>query len=311
MSDEQSTERADVFVGLIGTSLDAVTDGGSLARDANYSRFYFQRLFREATGETPSDLRRRLRLERAAYRLRHTRQPVTEIAFEAGYESLEGFSRTFRKAYGISPSHYRRVEPFGWYLAAPNDIHYDPAAHGPIRLARQKGGTMDLTERMTQNDAWWTKRLLDKAGSLKDTQLDAPLPAPQSPLPFEGPERTLRALLNRIVSTKEMWMAAVHRRALPAQADESVAGLLRRCDAAYGEFAAVVRGVRDENRWDELFVDAVCEPPETFTYGGMIAHVLTFSSHRIVAAIRAMQQMGVSDLGYGDPIEWERTMMEG
>jgi len=77
MSDEQSTERADDFVGLIGTSLDAAADGSSLARDANYSRFYFQRLFREATGETPSDLRRRLRLERAAYRLRHTRQPVT------------------------------------------------------------------------------------------------------------------------------------------------------------------------------------------------------------------------------------------
>jgi hypothetical protein len=48
-----------------------------------------------------------------------------------------------------------------------------------------------------------------------------------------------------------------------------------------------------------------CEPPETFTYGGMIAHVLTFSTFRLMVALREMQQLGITDLGYGDPITWE------
>ena len=41
-----------------------------------------------------------------------------------------------------------------------------------------------------------------------------------------------------------------------------------------------VREVVDAGRLDDTFVDALCEPAEVFTYGGMIAHVLTFAAHR-------------------------------
>src|SRR5215213_9671866 len=81
----------------VGRRLDESTDGAALARDAHYSRFHFQRIFRQMTGETPSNCRRRLRLERAAYHLLQSDRSVTEIAFESGYGSLEGFSRAFRK----------------------------------------------------------------------------------------------------------------------------------------------------------------------------------------------------------------------
>ena len=103
--------------GLIATNGKVV--GAALADAANYSRFYFQRLLRERTGETPGDCRRRLLLERAAYQLRYTKRPITDIALEANFDSLEGFSRAFRRGYGLSPSHYRRLEPFSWLLAAP------------------------------------------------------------------------------------------------------------------------------------------------------------------------------------------------
>ena len=55
-------------------------------------------------------------------------------------------------------------------------------------------------------------------------------------------------------------------------------------------------------------MDALCVPAETFTYGGMIAHVVTYSAYRRLTVLKVMDGMGISGLGYGDPIEWERTV---
>jgi hypothetical protein len=32
--------------------------------------------------------------------------------------------------------------------------------------------------------------------------------------------------------------------------------------------------------WEDTFLDALCEPPETFTFGGTFAHVITFNFYR-------------------------------
>lgn len=300
----------DTLTHLVGHNLDEPTDGAALAEAANYSRFHFQRLFRERTGETPSDCRRRLLLERAAYYLRHSAQPVTQTALDAGFDSLEGFSRAFRKAYGLSPSHYRRLEPLSWFLAAPNDIHYDPVIGAAVRLAQVTigGGKMDLTDRLIDHDLWLTRRLLDAAGTLTNAQLDAPLPRPEHPVAFESPEKTLREVLTRMIFTKEVWVAAIQGRPVPDNSDESIARLRQRMEAAYGEFKALVQQVNQQQLWDTEFVDMLCEPPETFTYGGMIAHVVTFSAYRRTAALRALAGLGVTGLGYGDPIEWEMSL---
>ena len=70
------------------------------------------------------------------------------------------------------------------------------------------------------------------------------------------------------------------------------------------EFLAEVRRVTSENRLDETFIDAHCSPPEIFTYGGLIAHVLTFAAHRRVMVLGALESAGISDLGAGDPRKW-------
>ncbi len=41
-----------------------------------------------------------------------------------------------------------------------------------------------------------------------------------------------------------------------------------------------------------------------FTYGGMIAHVLTFAAHRRTLVVGALSDAGITDLGYGDPMRW-------
>jgi hypothetical protein len=88
---------------------------------------------------------------------------------------------------------------------------------------------------------------------------------------------------------------------MPVQPDKSIAGMQQRLEAAFGEFNALVKRVRDEGLWSTDFVDMLCEPPETFTYGGMIAHVLTFSAYRRTAAIEALHRFGLANLGYSDP----------
>jgi len=89
------------------SSLDQALDLQSLAREAALSSFHFHRIFRGLVGETPLELHRRLRLERAAEQLGATDRPVTEIAFDAGYETHEAFTRAFRAHYDVAPSGFR------------------------------------------------------------------------------------------------------------------------------------------------------------------------------------------------------------
>lgn len=80
----------------------------ALARIACFSPFHFHRLFAALTGETLNAHLRRLRLERAAFQLRHARQPVTRIALDAGYNSPAAFTKAFQQHFGTAPSSYRQ-----------------------------------------------------------------------------------------------------------------------------------------------------------------------------------------------------------
>ncbi|MCC7362305.1 MAG: helix-turn-helix transcriptional regulator [Anaerolineales bacterium] len=304
-------ERAAALLRLISASWADARAETQWAAAVHLSRFHFQRVFRRYFGETPGELRRRLLLEQAAHTLCAGAAPVTMVALDAGYDSLEGFTRAFRRAYGLSPSHYRRLPFPRLHLPCPANVHYDPLTRKPRQLAYLGATTMDLTDRLIDHDAWLTRRLLERAAQMTPAQLDASLAAPERPLPFEAAEGTLRETLNRLVFTKEVWLAAVRQQPMPSEPDTSPEGLLRRFDTAFIEFAELARQVRDEQRWDEQFVDALCEPPETFSYGGMLAHVLTFSAFRRSAALKLFELAGVDDLGYGDPIEWERRRGEG
>lgn len=80
-----------------------------LAGIACFSPFHFHRIFSGMVGESVKSYIRRLRLERAAGRLRQTNAAVTMIAFETGFETHEAFTRAFHKMFGVSPLSYRRA----------------------------------------------------------------------------------------------------------------------------------------------------------------------------------------------------------
>lgn len=272
-------------------------DAAELAGRAYLSRFHFDRLVSGAVGEPPGALRRRLMLERAAYHLVHSHTAATTVAFEAGYGSLEAFTRAFSRAYGHPPSRLRHNPPADLLLPAPNGIHFHPP--GGLRLpATRRRSAMDILNRMLEHDVWLVDQMLDHAGTLTDDQLDRPIA-----VGVEGIDDapTLRSLLARLVFTKTMWTAAVEGRTLDSDVGDSIEALRARHAAAAPRFLEVVGSALREGRADETFIDATCEPPHTFTYGGMVAHVLTFSAHRRTLALGALHDAGITDLGAGDP----------
>jgi AraC family transcriptional regulator len=106
--------------------LDDAPDLDELARVACFSPYHFHRVFRGLVGEPVQEHVRRLRLERAAQRLKLQDGPVTAVALGAGYESHEAFTRAFHTMFGMPPSQFRaahRDPP-----DSPSGVHYDDAS---------------------------------------------------------------------------------------------------------------------------------------------------------------------------------------
>jgi AraC family transcriptional regulator len=129
----------------IAKHLDDALELEALARVACLSSFHFHRVFRGMVGETPLELTRRLRLERAALRLRDKERAVTQIAFDAGYETHEAFTRAFRLAYSVSPSGFRLRKYPRIEIAAACGVHYSVDDVVAAFIPRNSGGlTMNV-----------------------------------------------------------------------------------------------------------------------------------------------------------------------
>jgi AraC family transcriptional regulator len=298
MATALGSDRLKSFVDVLLGSLDDPATGAELAARAYLSRYHFQRIVASALGEAPGAFRRRLLLECAAWHLTQGAS-VTEVAFEAGYGSAEAFSRAFTRAFGTAPSRYRG----DFRLPAPNGVHFHPPGGLLVPGGTERRQTMDLTDRMIEHDLWLTRKLLDAAAQLPEDKLGESCdvtPGVPHDFPQERP-----SVLERLVSSKEISTAAIAGREAPSGAGRSLPELRERFERSGAEFAALVRDIRDRGAWDTAFVDAVCDPPETFTFGAMVAHVLTWSAHRRSVTIGALRRLG-ADTPSGDPIEWER-----
>jgi AraC family transcriptional regulator len=90
--------------------------------------------------------------------------------------------------------------------------------------------------------------------------------------------------------------------------DRTPSAMRARLDRADAKFHGVLTEVRHRSAWDDTFVDALCEPPETFTFGGMFAHVITFNAHRRMLALDALRRLGVKVEGFGCPTEYVASL---
>jgi len=171
---------------------------------------------------------------------------------------------------------------------------------------------MDLFDRFAGNDSWHTRRLLEYASTLTEEQLDQPLPTVIELLPWRESNKTLRQLLENIVFTKEVWTAALSGADMdvsgPPKSQRSPQAMLQRLEKTDAELHRILSDVRNRSAWDDTFVDALCEPAETFTFGGVFAHIMTFNAHRRLMALDALRQLGVQTEGFGDPMEYEESV---
>jgi AraC-like DNA-binding protein len=102
-----------------------------LAGVSGVSQAHFARSFRQAFGLPPHRYLLTRRIERAKALLRDTLLPVTEIAFQTGWNSLGTFGRIFRDITGESPSELRRRERAVPHALAKVPHCFVSAAHRP------------------------------------------------------------------------------------------------------------------------------------------------------------------------------------
>ena len=302
--------QADAFAGFIDvveSSLDEPARAGELAARLHVSRSQLDRVVSAAAGEAPGRLRRRLLLERAAFRLLEGKLGILDVAVEAGYASHEAFTRAFRREYGVAPSAWR-TSPGAMHLPAPNRVHFHPP--GGLRLpARKEVTSMDLVVTMTKHHIWLVGQMIDRARRLNDPQLDPPIE-----ISVEGIDEnpTARSLLSRLVGQMDMWNQAVANRPYDfglenAESIDSMRSRLAECGPV---FLGHVRDACDRGGLDDTFVDTTTGTPWFFTYGGMVAHVLTYAAHRRTLVSGALHTAGITDLE-DDPLAWEPVRPDG
>lgn len=92
-----------------------------LARASLYSPWYSYRIFREYLNISPADYIRRLRLSKSALRLRDENIKIVDVAFDCGFNSVDGFQRAFFREFSCNPKEFA-LKPVPIFLFTPFGI---------------------------------------------------------------------------------------------------------------------------------------------------------------------------------------------
>ncbi|MEK6406687.1 MAG: helix-turn-helix domain-containing protein [Acidobacteriota bacterium] len=106
--DRMRTRRIKIVIDFMNTNLQRRLSLNELAKLANLSTSHLSRLFRTETKLSPWEYLIWLRMERARELVATSLLSIKEVMAAVGYDSKSHFSRHFRRAFGVSPSEYRR-----------------------------------------------------------------------------------------------------------------------------------------------------------------------------------------------------------
>jgi AraC-like DNA-binding protein len=103
---KDTTLLRDIFY-FVETNTDKPCTLESLAESLKYTASYLSRFFSANVGMSYNTYVRNVKMNRASYLLRNTRDSILSIALKCGYTSLSSFNRSFKQLTGMSPTHYR------------------------------------------------------------------------------------------------------------------------------------------------------------------------------------------------------------
>lgn len=101
--------RINRVIDYIENNLDQDLSLAVLAKVANFSPFYFHRIFRAMVDEPLNQFIQRVKVEKSAIQLiTNPGKSITEIALDYGYSSSASFARIFKDRFQMSASEYRK-----------------------------------------------------------------------------------------------------------------------------------------------------------------------------------------------------------
>lgn len=109
---EQQKEIVNKVLNYIEDNIEKEINVDKIAKNVGYSKFYLNRIFSEYTKVTIYKYLQSRRLTIAAEKLIKTNEPITQIAYEAGYDSQQAFSLAFKQLYVYPPKVYRSIGVF-------------------------------------------------------------------------------------------------------------------------------------------------------------------------------------------------------
>lgn len=104
---EREAERMKQMLELIHTHCAEELSLRQIAECASVSESECIRCFRNTIGKTPIQYLKMYRLQKAAGLLEKTGYKIIDIGVQCGFQDMSYFSRSFRAAYGCTPSEYR------------------------------------------------------------------------------------------------------------------------------------------------------------------------------------------------------------
>lgn len=160
---------------------------------------------------------------------------------------------------------------------------------------------MDLLDRLLGHDEWTTAEVLRRCGELSEFQLNER---------FDIGHETVRATLVHMIDNVGDWTQLMRtgqeEERVDGWAEMGIPSITEEHRRSYTRFARLAREIRDADRWDELWVDTLDDPPREKTYGGAILHVITHDMHHRGELLHMLARLGLSDLPEGDLLGWEQ-----
>ncbi|WP_299197153.1 AraC family transcriptional regulator [uncultured Amphritea sp.] len=166
MSLKSEDSRINRVCDYINQNLDAELTLAQLSDVALLSKYHFHRLFSAFTGVSLVRFIQLMRLKRASFRLAFEHeQRIIDIAYEAGFDSPEAFSRAFKRTFGQSPSGFRASPEWPeWHSKFQFDMPSGGVlkmnveilnfAETPVALVEHKGPREQVLNAVGQFIAW-------------------------------------------------------------------------------------------------------------------------------------------------------------